>query len=81
MSKDKRESDDMLAEEELIYHLRKITRELDFILDFPFAKFWVYMTKFTGPHGCDAAPSAPFFISYLDEFLQNVRKYNDLDKI
>mmetsp|Transcript_4408 Transcript_4408/g.6425 ORF Transcript_4408/g.6425 Transcript_4408/m.6425 type:complete len:294 (+) Transcript_4408:187-1068(+) len=62
-------SDDMLIEQELIHHLRKIARELDYILDFPFSKFWAYLVKF------------PLFMSFLDDFLQNLRKYNDLEKI
>ena len=41
-----RKADDMLVEQELIHHLRKIVRELDFILDFPFCKFWAYLVKF-----------------------------------
>ena len=53
----RQDSDDMLAEEELIYHLRKITRELDFILDLRFCRFWAFMAKF------------PLFITFLDEFL------------
>lgn len=59
----------MLAEEELIYYLRKITKELEFILDFKFCRFWAYMVKF------------PLFINFLDDYLQNLRKYNDLEKI
>ena len=61
--------DSGLAEAELIFHLRKITKELEYLLDFPFVKFWVYIAKF------------PVFIEFLDNFLMNVRKYNDLEKI
>jgi len=69
LSKDRQDNSDMLAEDELIYHLRKLTRELDYILDLPFCTFWAYMVKF------------PLFMRFLDEFLQNIRKYNDLEKI
>jgi len=69
LSKDRQDSADMLAEDELIHHLRKLTRELDYILDLPFCTFWAYIVKF------------PLFMRFLDEFLQNVRKYNDLEKI
>ena len=69
MSKDRRESDDMLAEDELIHHMRKLSRELDYILDLPFCTFWAYIVKF------------PVFTRFLDGFIQNLRKYNDLEKI
>jgi hypothetical protein len=59
----------LLAEEELIYHLRKITKDLEFVYDLKFVKFWAYITKF------------PVFIENMDNFLQNVRKYNSFDKI
>jgi hypothetical protein len=59
----------VLAEEELIHHLRKITKELQFLYDMPFCRFWAYVKSF------------PLFIDFLDEFLQNIRKYNDLEKI
>jgi hypothetical protein len=49
--------------------MRKITKELEYMFDVPFVKFWVYITKF------------PFFLSFFDEFLQSARKYNDLNKI
>ena len=47
----------MLAEKELIYHLRKIAKDLDFLLDLPFEKFWAYMTKLN------------VFIDNMDSFL------------
>ena len=36
---------DHLAEQELIHHLRKITKEMEFLLDFEFAKFWAFIVK------------------------------------
>jgi len=59
----------LLAEKELIYHLRKITKDLEYIYDMNFVKFWAYMVKF------------PLFIENIDNFLQNIRKYNDFEKI
>ena len=59
----------MLAEKELIYHLRKMSKDLEFLNDLPFEKFWAYMTKLH------------VFIDNMDSFLQNVRKYNDLGKV
>ena len=61
--------DDLLVEEELLFHVRKITKELEFIAELPFVQFWVYMVK------------VPVFINFLDTFLQNIRKYNDYEKV
>ena len=47
----------LLAEKELIYHLRKITKDLEYIYDMGFVKFWAYMIKF------------PLFIENIDNFL------------
>jgi len=52
-----------------LFHLRKIIKELEYMVDLPFIRFWVYTTKF------------PLFLSFLDEFLQSARKYNDIHKI
>ncbi len=51
-------SDGVLAEEELLHHFAKITKELEFYYDMPFIKFWAYTVKL------------PLFIDFLDEFLQ-----------
>lgn len=61
--------DDLLAEQELLYQLRKITKELEFLVELPFVRFWAY------------AAQLPDFINFLDVFLQNIRKYNDLEKV
>ena len=58
-----------MAEEELLFHLRKITKELQHISELPFAQFWAYMVNI------------PAIMAFLDGFLQNVRKYNDLEKM
>ena len=49
--------DMMLADEELIHHLRKLTKELEFLVDVEFCKFWAYIVKF------------PQTIEFIDEFL------------
>lgn len=61
--------DDHLGDKELIHHLRKLTKELEFLLDLEFHRFWAYIVKF------------PQTLEFIDDFLQNVRKYNDLQKI
>lgn len=69
MNREGRESDDILVEEELVHHMRKIAKELSYIVDLDFCRFWAYIVKF------------PIFIEFLDDFLLNMRKYNDLEKI
>lgn len=49
--------DGVLAEEELVHHFAKITKELEFLYDMPFVKFWAYAVKL------------PLFMDFLDEFL------------
>jgi hypothetical protein len=62
-------NDDNLGEEELIYHLRKISKELEYLIDLPFVKFWAFISKNSQ------------IVDFLDEVLQNIRKYNDTEKI
>lgn len=70
LSKDQsRLRDELLAEQELIHYLRKIAKHLEHLLDLSFCKFWAFIVKF------------PVYITFMDDFLQKVRKYNDLDKI
>ncbi len=52
-----------------MFHLRKVTKELEFIAELPFVRFWVYITK------------GPEIMNFLDTFLLNIRKYNDLEKV
>lgn len=59
----------MLAELELIHHVKKLTKDLEFIYDQDFVRFWAYIHKL------------PMFVDSLDTFLQNMRKYNDMDKV
>lgn len=60
---------ELLEDSELIHHLRKITKAMEFLEDFPFWRFWAHIIKF------------PLFIDFIDQFLMNIRKYNDLEKI
>ena len=46
-----------------------MTKTLEYLFDLPFVKFWATLVKF------------PLFINFLDEYLQQVRKYNDFEKI
>lgn len=46
-----------LDDEELLFHMRKMTRELNHLLDQPFVTFWVHITKF------------PVFMRFLDDYL------------
>ena len=46
-----------------------MTKTLEFLYDLPFVKFWATSVKF------------PIFINFLDDYLQQVRKYNDFEKI
>jgi hypothetical protein len=62
-------ADDLLQPHELVFFLRKISKELEFLLDLPFVKFWATLVKF------------PQLMEFLDEWLMNVRKYNDAEKI
>ena len=54
---DSHSSYEQLDKNELLFHMRKITKELEYMFDVPFVKFWVYITKF------------PFFLTFFDEFL------------
>ena len=69
MSAEQQKGDGVLAEEELVHHFSKMTKELEFIADMSFVKFWVYVVKL------------PIFINFLDDYLQQLRKYNDFEKI
>jgi hypothetical protein len=59
----------MLAEQELIHHIRKITKDFEFVFDQSFVRFWALIHKI------------PSFLDNLDDYLQNMRKYNDIDKV
>jgi hypothetical protein len=51
------QGDEPLADEELLHHLRKLTKELEFLLDQDFCRFWAYIVKF------------PQTVEFIDDFL------------
>jgi len=59
----------VLSEEELIHHFCKMTKTLEHLYDLEFVKFWAYIIKF------------PLFVDFLDDYLLQIRKYNDFEKI
>ena len=59
----------VLGEEELIHHFCKMTKTLEHLYDMDFVKFWAYVIKF------------PLFVDFLDDYLLQIRKYNDFEKI
>ena len=69
MSDEQQKGDSVLADEDLVHHFTKMTKELEFLADMEFVKFWAYMIKL------------PLFINFCDDYLQQVRKYNDFEKI
>lgn len=59
----------MLEEEAFMYYLRSLTKEVEFILNLPFVHFWAEVTKDTQ------------VMDFLDKFLLNIRKRNDVYKL
>ena len=60
---------DLLKEQEFLYYLRRIASDLNYLVSLKFTHFWATITK------------VPEVQMFLDEFLQNVRKHNDIYKI
>ena len=52
-----------------MFYTRQLTRELEFVLNKPFVHFWAEITK-------DSQ-----VMDFLDAFLQNVRKRDDVDQL
>lgn len=46
-----------------------MTKELEFLAELEFVKFWAYIIKI------------PLFINFCDDYLQQLRKYNDFEKL
>lgn len=63
------EEKDLLEDSELLHFIRQVCRDLEYIYNLRFSQFWGMMYKL------------PEIQRFLDEFLQNVRKYNDIYKI
>lgn len=63
------EERDHLEAEEFQHFVRLLCKDLEYILNLNFVKFWGVITKM------------PEVLRFLDDFLQNVRKHNDLYKL
>ena len=63
------EERDLLEDGELLHFLRQILRDLEYVLNLRFSKFWGAIAKI------------PDLQRFLDDFLLNVRKHNDIYKI
>ena len=48
--------------------MRKITKELSSLVDLEFAAFWAHLAKLP-------------VMEFLDDYLMNMRKYNDMSKV
>lgn len=60
---------DLLQPEEFLHYIRQVNKDLEFMLNLKFTHFWGLISK------------TPEISRFLDEFLQNVRKHNDIYKI
>jgi hypothetical protein len=60
---------DLLEQEEFLHLSKLISKDLGYLLSLPFVSFWGVITKM------------PELMKFLDEFLQNIRKYNDVYKL
>ena len=63
------ENGEILDDDTFLHFSRRLLQELEYLLNLPFVKFWVLIAK-------DAQ-----VITFLDGFLQNVRKHNDVYKL
>jgi hypothetical protein len=63
------EERDLLEDGELLHFLRLMKKDLEYILNLRFSKFWGAISKI------------PDLQRFLDDFLLNVRKHNDIYKI
>ena len=52
-----------------MHFVRQLSKDLDYLLNLGFVHFWGLVTK------------VPEIMRFLDEFLQNVRKHNDIYKL
>lgn len=60
---------DILKHEEFLHYITLVNKDLQFVIDLPFTSFWGLMAK------------TPELSRFLDEFLQNMRKHNDIFKV
>ena len=64
-----KERSEVLEDEAFMFYSRMLSQELEFVLNLPFVHFWAEITK-------DSQ-----VIDFLDAFLLNVRKRNDVYKL
>lgn len=57
---------DILVQQEFLFLVKQLNKELDFLLDLDFVKFWFQITKIEQ------------VLTFLDEFLGNCRKHSDI---
>lgn len=60
---------ELLQPEEFVHFLRLVNKDLDYILGLRFTHFWGLISK------------TPDILRFLDDFLANVRKHNDIYKM
>ncbi len=63
------EERDLLAADEFLHYLSLVNKDLQFTLDLSFTQFWGMMAR------------TPEISRFMDEFLQNMRKHNDIFKV
>lgn len=63
------EEKDILAQEEFLFYLRQLVKDLDYLINLEFVSFWGVFKKI------------PEVIRFLDGFILNVRKFNDIYKV
>jgi hypothetical protein len=63
------DSRDGLDAEELLYYMRRITKELSHLVEMDFVTFWAHIA------------TCPAYVEFLDDYLGNMRKFNDLAKV
>ena len=60
---------DLLEDQEFLHFSKILCKDLEYLLNMKFIQFWGHISKI------------PDIMSFLDEFLMNVRKYNDIYKV
>ena len=58
-----------LPTDELLFYMRRITKDLEYVIDLGFVEFWAYLSR------------SEDFRDFLDSYLLNMRKYNDISKL
>ena len=66
---DRDEQIQVLEQDTLLNYLKQIRKELNYLIGLPFVKFWAEIVK------------DEQILDFLDDFLSNVRKHNDVLKL